>query len=90
MLETLTENSLQEARAVLQDSPVFALRSLGVEQVDDNLILSGTVSSFYYKQLAQEVIRTVANGLGVINSVQVVECNSRRVDTQVDEPDHAS
>ncbi len=90
MLETLKEKSLQEAKSALEESPVFALRNLGVEQVGDNLILSGTVSTFYYKQLAQEVIRSVANGLGVINGVDVVESNSRRVCKPVDEPVHES
>jgi hypothetical protein len=41
--------------------------------VDDDLIISGTVSCFYHKQLAQEVVRSVADGMGVINSVEVVE-----------------
>jgi hypothetical protein len=90
MLETLKENSLQEAKAALQTSPVFALRSLCVEQVDDNLIISGRVSTFYYKQLAQEVIRSVASGMSVINSVEVTERNSRRADAPVDEPVHTS
>ena len=90
MLETLKEKPLQEAESALQTSPVFALRSLGVEQVDDNLLLSGTVTTFYYKQLAQEVIRSVANGMGVINSVKVVRPKSRRADRSVDEPVHAS
>ena len=90
MLKTLKENSLQEAKSALQTSPVFALRSLDVEQVDDNLLLSGRVSTFYYKQLAQEVVRSVANGMGVVNSVKVVERTSRRASVSVDEPVHAS
>ena len=77
MLETVKEDYLEEAKSALQESPVFALRSLSVEQVGDNLVLSGTVSTFYYKQLAQEVIRSVAHGLGVINSVDVVESDTR-------------
>jgi hypothetical protein len=90
MLETLKESSLHEAKSALEESPVFALRNLGVEQVGDNLILSGTVSTFYYKQLAQEVIRSVANGLGVVNDVDVVEGNSHRAHAPVDEATHAS
>ena len=58
-----SRSEFDEAKAALQESPVFALRNLSVEQVGDNLILSGTVSTFYHKQLAQEVIRSVAHGL---------------------------
>ena len=35
------------------------------------LLLSGCVSSFYHKQLAQEVVRSVCRGTCVINSVSV-------------------
>jgi hypothetical protein len=90
MLETLEKNPLDAAQAALQESPVFALRNLGVEQVGNNLILSGTVSTFYYKQLAQEVVRSVANGLGVINGVDVSEGSLRRPPRSVDDPVHAN
>jgi hypothetical protein len=90
MLETLEKNPLDAAQAALQESPVFALRTLGVEQVGNNLILSGTVSTFYYKQLAQEVIRSAANGLGVINGVDVSESSLRRRPRSVDDPVHAN
>jgi hypothetical protein len=72
MLETLKESSLQEAQVALQVSPEFALRGLMVERVDGKLRLSGTVSSFYQKQLAQEVVRSVAQGLDVVNLVRVI------------------
>lgn len=61
-----------KAQQALADSPVAALRELRVESIDDgSLLISGSVSSFYHKQLAQEVVRAVALGLEVINSVTV-------------------
>ncbi|MBI3839823.1 MAG: BON domain-containing protein [Planctomycetia bacterium] len=59
------------AQEALSGSPVYALRELHVEQHGDALVIHGLVSSFYHKQLAQEVIRTAAEGLEVVNSIQV-------------------
>ncbi len=61
-----------KAQKALADSPVAALRELRVESIDDgSLLISGSVGTFYHKQLAQEVVRAVASGLEVINSVTV-------------------
>jgi hypothetical protein len=35
------------------------------------ICLSGRVATFYHKQLAQEVVRAVADGVQVVNSVDV-------------------
>lgn len=59
------------AQEALSGSPVYALRELHVEQQGDSLVIQGLVSSFYHKQLAQEVIRTAAEGLEVVNSIRV-------------------
>ncbi len=59
------------AKAALAASPFFELRDLQVEQHDDGLLLSGVVSSFYYKQLAQEIVRAVCNGIGLSNAIHV-------------------
>ena len=59
------------AQAALAHSPVAALRELRVEQVADGLLLSGSVSSFYHKQLAQEAVRTVDRTVRIINAVRV-------------------
>jgi len=47
-----------QARAdqVLRQSPIPALRKLSVEETDHEVVLSGSVSSYYLKQLAQETI----------------------------------
>ena len=76
MLETLTEASVEEAKSALRTSPVFALRNVSVEPLDEKLLLTGTVSTFSHKQLAQEVVRTVVNGTSVINLIQVVSLKS--------------
>jgi hypothetical protein len=54
-------------------SPIYALRVLHVEREGESLLISGRVSSFYYKQLAQEVVRSVSEGLQVVNSIDVDE-----------------
>ena len=59
------------ARSALLTSPVSALRHLRVDQTDHELRISGRVESFYHKQLAQESVRAVADGLRVVNSVAV-------------------
>jgi hypothetical protein len=60
------------AQQALDTSPVYALRDLRVEQQGACLLISGMVTSFYHKQLAQEVVRAVAEGCEVINSIRVL------------------
>ena len=59
------------AQAALSESPFYELRELQVEQRDGALSLAGCVSSFYHKQLAQEVVRSVCTGVESINSIRV-------------------
>jgi len=47
---------LRTAAQVLRDSPLPLLRTLSVAESDHEVTLSGCVSSYYYKQLAQEAI----------------------------------
>jgi hypothetical protein len=47
------------ARAALLASPFYELRKLVVEHCGEGLVISGVVSRFYHKQLAQEVVRSV-------------------------------
>jgi osmotically-inducible protein OsmY len=50
------------------------MRMLAVEVVEDALLLSGSVSSFYHKQMAQELVRTiVGRDVEVVNSIEVRE-----------------
>lgn len=65
-----------EAQAALHSSPFFDLRELTVEEVDgQRLVLRGMVSSFYHKQLAQEVVLALAKARSyrVVNSIEVID-----------------
>jgi hypothetical protein len=60
MIDASLLDTLQpRAQAALCNSPVSELRALCVEQREGSLVISGAVSSFYHKQLAQEVVRAV-------------------------------
>lgn len=68
----VTSNDVQtRAQQALAASPVYALRDLLVEQQGDSLLLRGSVSSYYHKQLAQEVVRHAAAGVELVNSIAV-------------------
>mgnify|MGYP001437702552 CR=1 FL=1 len=59
------------AQSALTTSPIHAMRVLGVERAGDQLVISGRVDTFYHKQLAQELVRSVAEGVRVVNSINV-------------------
>jgi hypothetical protein len=59
------------AQEALSGSPIYALRELHVKHQGETLVIQGLVSSFYHKQLAQELIRTAAEGLEVVNCIEV-------------------
>ena len=71
MVDSLTKDVECRAQNALSASPIFVLRELHVEQIGDSLLLSGCVDTFYHKQLAQEVVRAVADGVHVENNVDV-------------------
>jgi hypothetical protein len=61
------------AQMALAGSPICELRELRVEPRDSGLVISGVVSSFYHKQLAQEAVRAICNGIEVdlVNAIRV-------------------
>jgi hypothetical protein len=61
----------QQARDALAKSPLMALRRLRVDRSDKRLMISGRVATFYQKQQAQELVRSNAPGLVVVNDVEV-------------------
>ena len=61
----------QAALALLQ-SPIQALRNLSVEETDSAVVISGRVSSYYLKQLAQETVMPVLDQRALLNRVAVV------------------
>ena len=71
MTSTSTNEMRPRAQTALDSSPIQELRNLQVEQREETLLISGAVSSFYHKQLAQEVVRSVCKGIEVINSIRV-------------------
>lgn len=60
------------AQTALADGPVAALRELRVDQVGNSLLLSGMVTSFYHKQLAQEQVRLAVGDVEIVNSIVVL------------------
>jgi osmotically-inducible protein OsmY len=61
----------QVVREALAQSPIQSHRKIRVEQAGNTLYLHGCVESFYYKQLAQEVVRSVCRGAQVSNELDV-------------------
>lgn len=66
------------AQSALAESPIQSLRQLTVAQVDDHLCIRGSVASYYHKQLAQQTVLAVAEGMEVINSITVVEATTAK------------
>jgi hypothetical protein len=64
-----------QGRAVqaLKQSSHPALRYLRVEETERSIVISGRVSTYYLKQLAQEVIMPVRGELSLVNQVTVVK-----------------
>jgi hypothetical protein len=56
----------------LRQSPIPALRKLSVEETAAAVVISGSVSSYYLKQLAQETLMPYLNGRALHNDVLVV------------------
>lgn len=67
----------ERARQALANSPFHDLRSIRVDQQHGALLLDGRVSSFYYKQLAQEIVRAVCREVEVVNAIDVHWQNDR-------------
>lgn len=72
MSPTTAVDSVPRAQSALANSPIWELRDLQVEHHGGSLLLSGSVSSFYHKQLAQEVIRSVCLDIPLINEIRVL------------------
>lgn len=68
---TLVPEVEQLVRNALAHSPIQSHRKIRVEQSGDTLFLHGRVESFYYKQLAQEVVRSLCRGVHLANEIDV-------------------
>lgn len=71
MVHSAVSEVESRARQALAASPIYAIRELRVEERDGCLHISGRVDTFYHKQVAQEVVRAVAEDLQVVNSILV-------------------
>jgi len=58
---------------LLTASPIPELRKLEVTETEGEVVITGRVSSFYIKQLAQESIRSAVAGRRLQNRV-IVAC----------------
>ena len=56
---------------LLSSSANPELRRLSVRETDDEIRITGSVSSFYLKQMAQESIRCAVEGRRLVNKVEV-------------------
>ena len=83
MAQLLIAHFASRAKAVLKRSRIFDLRALEVEELDDALVLRGTVDSYYHKQLAQELVKMSLDGVEVVNEI-LVDYSQRRVEDDCD------
>lgn len=60
-----------EPGAVLSKSPNSELRLICIQVTDETIVLRGRVSSYYSKQLAQESLRSHAEGRRIVNLLEV-------------------
>jgi hypothetical protein len=70
----MSPTTLEHSRAsqALRRSPLPALRKLSLEETDGVVVISGRVSSYYLKQLAQEAVMPALDGRELRNRVAVV------------------
>ncbi|HCK40883.1 MAG: transport-associated protein [Planctomycetaceae bacterium] len=72
MEATLTATPLfDQVQIALNNSPYLPSRVVKVEAADGHVRLEGTVSSFYQKQMAQELVRRVDGVEMIENQLQV-------------------
>lgn len=61
----------RSAAEALRDCSLPFLRHLDVAETDDEVVISGRVSSYYYKQLAQEAVMPALGDRRLKNNVMV-------------------
>lgn len=71
MAEQKVVDCYERARRALEGSPIQPLRNIQVDCSGDTMVLTGQLKSFYHKQLAQELVRTVAGEIELVNSINV-------------------
>jgi hypothetical protein len=61
------------AAEALQQSSHPALRELDVDETETAIVISGIVTSYYLKQLAQETLRPIRGPRQLVNHVVVID-----------------
>jgi len=64
---------LTRAALTLRSSKIATIRNLEVKADDVGIVLHGRVHLYYYKQLAQELIRSELADIPIFNEIEVVE-----------------
>jgi len=72
---TLLCPTSSEVVSMLQQSPIPDLRRLQVEETEFEIVITGLVTSYYLKQLAQETVRTAIGQRRLRNRVVVARKN---------------
>jgi osmotically-inducible protein OsmY len=71
--DSLTANSQLKDRVaiVLEQNPHLSARTLRCEAAEGHVVLRGTVRSYYQKQMAQEMLKTVDGVDTIENQLEV-------------------
>jgi hypothetical protein len=72
-MTTLPAAAPSRAAQALRQSSHPSLRALAIEETENAIVISGRVSSYYLKQLAQEVLLQMRDGRELVNRVTVVK-----------------
>lgn len=62
---------ISHAAQTLRHSPIPALRRLTIEETEAEIVISGSVASYYLKQLAQETVMPHLEHRRLLNRVTV-------------------
>jgi hypothetical protein len=70
----MVSSPLVESRAAvaLRHNSIPALRKLVIDETDEAVVIRGSVTSYYLKQLAQEALMPYLDGRTLLNRVTVL------------------
>ena len=71
-MSTALLDSPARAASLLRDNAVNDLRRLEVTETETEIVITGIVTSYYLKQMAQEALRPALNGRKLKNKVIVL------------------
>jgi hypothetical protein len=64
---------LARAKLIFSNSNIAAIRNLSVEEHSLGLVLRGKVPLYFYKQMAQELLRNEIEDMTLFNEIEVVD-----------------